>query len=246
MGEADASSRVGRGAGQERRCRRGGARRPATVLRAAVNRYRLERASRTFLSKHIGRQDGGVEPIGHGQVRDSAAYTRPRRGPAQGTRLPPGAARSGANTPSAGRRLTANRPGQTGPDRGQELLRCRVRARAGRCGAGPATPGTQGRGRTPRCAPVHPLATDHQIHQPDLHKPTGPGTARRSYPSRGDRACPTTHPRPDRRDLTQRQNRRPRSPIPHRLRPLTPWNMSSSSGGGQHHAVAGGVPGRCR
>jgi hypothetical protein len=42
---------------------------------------------------------------------------------------------------------------------------------------------------------------------------------------------PATHPRAHRRHLAQRQNGRPGTPVPHRLRPLNPWHRSSSIGG---------------
>jgi hypothetical protein len=64
---------------------------------------------------------------------------------------------------------------------------------------------TSTRGR----APVQTLAADHRVDQPDLQRPTRPGTPRRAHPSRRHRPRLTTHPRPDRRNLAQRQDQRP-------------------------------------
>ena len=122
--------------------------------------------------------------------------------------------------------LTGRRPSRPDPDRGQELLRPRVRSRACRrrvrtCCARPARasrPGPAARSSS-RCGRSSSRSTTPFKGQLDLeahggHTPAGVVGPRRA-----------THPRPHRRHLAQRPHRPADQAITTGLRPLTPLGI---------------------
>src|SRR6266487_6192642 len=120
----------------------------------------------------------------------------------------------------------AGHPAQPDPHRRQELLRRRVRSRADRAGRAAAAPGSQGRTRPGRRAPVPPVAAGHRVDQRHLQRPARPGTPRWAHPGRRDRARAAAHPGLDRRDLAQRPHQPASRKILDRLRPLTPLGIN--------------------
>src|SRR5690606_15623560 len=112
-------------------------------------------------------------------------------------------------------------------DRGQELLRARLRTRPGPGGPVPAASGPQGRAPPGRRGAVAAVAAGHRVDQSDLQGPVGPGAARRAYSGWGDGAGAPADPGADRRDLAQRPHRPAGPTIVDGLRSLTPWNYSS-------------------
>ena len=123
--------------------------------------------------------------------------------------------------------LLADRPGQTliGD---KNYFGARLRDPAGRAGAVLLRPARKGEPERGGSHAVQTAAPDHRIDQPDLQRPARPGTPRRPHLQRRRRPRPATHPRADRRDLAQRQDRRTDPPFTDRLRPLTtPWTQSS-------------------
>ena len=83
---------------------------------------------------------------------------------------------------------------------------------------------TTRRARTPIAPP------DHRVGQRHLEGQAQPGTPRRPHPTRRRHPRPATTPRAHRRDLAQPPHRPTRPTIPHRLRPLTPWNCHLGAG----------------
>ncbi len=120
-------------------------------------------------------------------------------------------------------------PGAHRPDldRGQELLRRRVRGRRRRHRHRAAAPRPQGRAATPGRTVLQAPATNHRVRQRHPQRPARPRSPRRPHHRGRMRPSGPTHPRHDRRDLAQRPHRRQHPPLPDRLRPLTPWNHSS-------------------
>src|SRR4051794_22971649 len=134
-------------------------------------------------------------------------------------------------------RHPGHRPGTDPPaaradrDRGQELLRPRVRGGPGRRRDDFAAPGPQGRARPAGNAVLQTPPAGDRVDQRHLQGPTRPRTTRRAYPPRSLRPRPATHPGPHRSHLAQRPHRRPRRPLPHHLRSLTPGIGHLGSGG---------------
>lgn len=85
--------------------------------------------------------------------------------------------------------------------------------------------GHQNRATPTRAKVPPPLPPDHRVGQQHPQNPTRPRTAPGTHQTRGHSTRPATSPRPHRRDLAQPNHQPTRtSPLPHRIRPLTPWN----------------------
>ncbi len=91
-----------------------------------------------------------------------------------------------------------------------------------------AAVGRQRRETSCRTTVFQTVTADHRIHQQHAQTPIGPRTPRRAHHRGSRRPRPATRPRPHRRDLAQRALQPARPAITDRLRPLTPWNHSSS------------------
>src|SRR5699024_4441458 len=112
---------------------------------------------------------------------------------------------------------------RAGTDRGQELLRARLRTHSGPGEPVLVAPGPQGRTLTGRRGVLPTVAAGDRVDQSDLQGPTGPGAARGSHPGRGDGPSTPAHPGADRGHLAQRPHRPAGPTFPDRLRSLTPW-----------------------
>ena len=84
-----------------------------------------------------------------------------------------------------------------------------------------------------RTAPTPLDPPDHRVDQPHVEGQAQPRTSRRPHPTRRRHPHHPTTPRAHRRDLAQPPRHPPVLAITHRLRPLTPWNWSSTGGAGR-------------
>src|SRR4029077_4952953 len=115
----------------------------------------------------------------------------------------------------------ARHPSRTEVDGRQELLWPPIRNRARRRRYRPAAPCPQGRETPCGTTLLQATAAGRRIGQQHPQDPARPRTPRRTHHRRSRRTCPTTHPRPHRRHLAQRQNRPADPAITDRIRPLT-------------------------
>jgi hypothetical protein len=89
-------------------------------------------------------------------------------------------------------------------------------------------PAPQRRARARRTPVLQAIAAGHRVRQRHPQRPARPRAARRPDRRRRHRPHPAAHPRPHRRHLAQRHHRPARHALASGLRPLTPWNRSSS------------------
>jgi hypothetical protein len=102
-------------------------------------------------------------------------------------------------------------------------------------------PTRKGRKDPPGWTILQTTASICRIGVRHLQRPARPGTARRTNIIRRTHPHLATHPRAHRRDLAQRQHWRTHQTLTDRLRPLTPWNQSSSEASPLTAEVAGWV-----